>query len=350
MATEIYPNRNVELIAWNIASSCIVIFFVFWRVLARFKIKPRLWLSDYLMAIACLMNTAGNVMVIIAVHYGYGRLDADPFVTPARRVQAMRFLFYSQAISIYVMLVAKLSICAFLMVLNFSKSFRYVIWASVVTVVVCNFLIATVHLFGFCEPISMRWDPSVRGHCWPLKEKLASVITQGVANIIIDVVYSASPIVYIRQIMLPTRTRWAVQIVFFLALIGTAVSIVKLVTLAEAFTAKSNFLYGSVNGSIFSGAESALCIIIGSLPPLRKPFDKFLKMILPDRLMERIPPNPSFVNPMFSTKGSEVTSVETADADSAIFHIEGERVAGTTQVMVETGRGTSGSARREVWD
>ena len=165
------------------------------------------------------MNTAGNVMVIIAVHYGYGRLDADPFVTPARRVQAMRFLFYSQAISIYTTLIAKLSICAFLMVLNFSRWFRYVIWTSIVIVVACNFLVASVHLFGFCMPISMRWDPSVQGHCWPLKEKLASVITQGAANIVIDIVYSASPIVYIRQIRLPARTRWAVQIVFFLALL-----------------------------------------------------------------------------------------------------------------------------------
>jgi len=52
MATQIYPNRNVELIAWNIAVSCIVIFFVFWRVLVRFQINRRLWLSDYLMAIA----------------------------------------------------------------------------------------------------------------------------------------------------------------------------------------------------------------------------------------------------------------------------------------------------------
>lgn len=158
-------------------------------------------------------------MVIIAVHYGYGRLDADPFVTPARRVQAMRFLFYSQAISIYSMLVAKLSICAFLMVLKFSKWFRAVIWASVVVVVACNFLVASVHLIGYCRPISMRWDPSVRGHCWPVKEKLAAVITQGVANIVIDMVYSVSPIVYIRQIKLPARTRWAVQIIFFLALL-----------------------------------------------------------------------------------------------------------------------------------
>jgi hypothetical protein len=113
---------------------------------------------------------------------------------------------------------------------------------------------------------------------------------------------------------------------------GTAVSIVKLVTLAQAFTAKGNFLYGSVDGSILSGAESAPCMIVGSLPPLRKPFDKFLKMILPDRLMERTPPNPSFVNAVFSTKGLKVTSVDTGDADSAIFHIEGERIVRTTQV------------------
>jgi hypothetical protein len=67
MATEIYPNRNVELIAWNIVVSCIVIFFVFWRVLVRFKINPRLWLSDYLMAIACVRR---NLLVPLLMAYG----------------------------------------------------------------------------------------------------------------------------------------------------------------------------------------------------------------------------------------------------------------------------------------
>lgn len=166
-----------------------------------------------------ILNTIGNVFVMIAVHYGYGRLDADPFVTPARREQAMRFLFYSQVLSIFTMFFAKLSICVFLIVLKFSKWFRYVIWASIVVVVLCNLLYSSVHLFGFCRPISMRWDPSVRGHCWPVKERVAAVITQGTANIVIDVVYSASPIVYIRQIKLPARTRWAVQLIFFLALL-----------------------------------------------------------------------------------------------------------------------------------
>ena len=112
----------------------------------------------------------------------------------------------------------------------------------------------------------------------------------------------------------------------------------------QAFTATGNFLYGSVDGSILSGAESGLCMIIGSLPPLRKPFDRFLKMILPDHLMERAPEKPSFDAEVFSTEGSEATTM-----DSAIFYEEGEGSARTAHAMVETGRGTSSPAREGTW-
>jgi hypothetical protein len=166
-----------------------------------------------------ILNTVANISVIIAAYNGYGRLDADPFLTPARKMTTMRYLYYSQVLCIMAMFVAKMSILAFLMVLNFSKSFRYVLWASVFVVVVCNLIVSCVNLFGFCWPIAVRWNPSVKGRCWPLSERLGTVYTQAIANIVIDLVYAASPLVYIRQIKLPTRTRWAVQIIFFLALL-----------------------------------------------------------------------------------------------------------------------------------
>lgn len=166
-----------------------------------------------------ILNTAANTCVILAGYSGYGRLDADPYLTPARGITTNRYIYISGALCIMAMFAAKLSILAFLMVLNFSKSFRYVLWTSVVVVVVCNFLSSSVNVFGFCWPISKRWDPNVKGRCWPLSERLGTVYAQAIANIVVDIVYAASPLVYIRQIRLPTRTRWAVQIMFFLAVL-----------------------------------------------------------------------------------------------------------------------------------
>lgn len=63
MATEVYPNRKGELIAWNFFITILVTIFVFWRVLARFRINPRLWLSDYLMIIAWVRQLKASLFV-----------------------------------------------------------------------------------------------------------------------------------------------------------------------------------------------------------------------------------------------------------------------------------------------
>jgi hypothetical protein len=114
-----------------------------------------------------------------------------------------------------------------------------------------------------------------------------------------------------------------------------------------AFSSKANFFY-AIDGSILSGAEVGVCMIVGSLPPLRKQFDKFLKIILPKNLMESKISNPSFVIPIFSTKGSQAISGTTGDDDSAIFNTEGDLEGNqscnmkTPQLMVENRRENHG--------
>jgi hypothetical protein len=107
------------------------------------------------------------------------------------------------------------------------------------------------------------------------------------------------------------------------------------VTLTRAFSSKKNFFY-SIEGSISSGAEIAVTMIVGSLPPLRKPFDRFLKLILPENLMESKFSTPSFIIPVFSTKGSQATSGNIAEDDSAIFHRDHDQDEENTDGTVRT--------------
>jgi len=157
--------------------------------------------------------------VILAAFSGYGRFDKDPYLTSERRMTANRYMFYSMAFCTFSVFFAKLSICSFLTVLNFSKGFRYVIWMSFVMIVTFNGIWGLVNTVGYCWPVAARWDPKVVGRCWPLHEKLWSMWTQSSANIFIDIVYAISPLVYIRQIRVSRRTRWGIQLIFFLAVL-----------------------------------------------------------------------------------------------------------------------------------
>jgi hypothetical protein len=150
-----------------------------------------------------------------------GRYLADPVYknqTPADRRELQHNVFFTQIVNLYIMGVVRLSICAYLMALNFSKSFRIIIWTTTVVVVVCNFVLPSVNAFGWCVPMSMRWDPRVKGHCKSFQFRTTLAYINATANIATDLVFAAAPIVYLRAVKLSRRTQWGVRAVFLLCL------------------------------------------------------------------------------------------------------------------------------------
>jgi len=73
--------------------------------------------------------------------------------------------------------------------------------------------------------------------------------------------------------------------------------------LAHDLHVSKNTLYLNVRGSILSGAEFAITLIVACLPPLRKSFERIFKKVLPDNAGEKEQKLPSFVVPYFSTGG-----------------------------------------------
>jgi hypothetical protein len=80
-----------------------------------------------------MMNNAGMSAVIVAGFNGAGRLLRDPFWQP-NAVEKMVFqnhlTFIAQLLNVYAMWVVKMSICAYLPALNFSREYRWVVWVS----------------------------------------------------------------------------------------------------------------------------------------------------------------------------------------------------------------------------
>lgn len=301
----------------------------------RYRIRPRLWLSDYILIGAILLNTAGNSMGILFAISGQGRLDHDPFLTAEQKRIANRYNFVAAVMNVYAMFLIKLSICSYLLYLNFSKSFRIIIWASAIVVVICNFAIpATIH-WGQCRPLAFRWDTRIKGSCWPLAVRLACSYTQAGANIGTDLVFAASPLVYIQQIQLPKRTIWGVRFVFLFAIVGTSLSIAKLFDLRRVLTLKENFLYESVSLSILSVAEVGVGIITACLPPLRKTFDELLSKMMPETVWETYPTegegraqsSHNYAMPVFgfgskSSNGTTATATSDGESQRAIVREE----------------------------
>jgi hypothetical protein len=140
----------------------------------------------------------------------------DPSVLP----NLMRYSYYlwiSQLLNLIAVAVLKWSICAWLLVLNFSKLYQIVVWLSILMVTALGFLAPVLTLFG-CAPLRANWDYSYQPRkCWA-KGNLELSYSQGISNIITDVVYMAAPLIYLSRVQLSKRTQLGIRIVFLLSI------------------------------------------------------------------------------------------------------------------------------------
>jgi hypothetical protein len=107
---------------------------------------------------------------------GGGRHIYDPFMTPERLRNYLYYLWMGQLFNLIGMALIKLSVCAYIFLLDFSQGFRIVIWLSVVLHVVINVVFVCVIMFGECKPISKHWDATGTqpGSCWSAKPRVIS--------------------------------------------------------------------------------------------------------------------------------------------------------------------------------
>ena len=107
---------------------------------------------------------------------GGGRHVWDPIQTPANLEKYMKWLWFGQLFNLYGMALIKLSICAYILMLDFSRCYRNIIWLSVVIHVGINFVFPSVILLGECQPISKHWDVAGTqpGSCWSDKPRVIS--------------------------------------------------------------------------------------------------------------------------------------------------------------------------------
>lgn len=153
--------------------------------------------------------------------YGGGKHVWDPFMTPQRLEKQLYYVWLSQILNLYGMALVKLSVCAYIFMLDFSKTFRIMIWISIVVHVGINFVFPTVVLFGECTPYSKHWDVTGTkpGSCWGSEPRVISGYSGAAVNIATDLLYTMAPLVYISRVQLSKRTIWGVRAVFLCGLV-----------------------------------------------------------------------------------------------------------------------------------
>jgi hypothetical protein len=141
----------------------------------------------------------------------------DPTVFPQLR-QYSYYLWIDQILNLIAVSFLKWSICAWLLVLNFSRVYQAIIWLSILMVTALNFLAPILTLMG-CVPLEKSWNYGYQGdgYCWA-RGNIYLSYTQGISNIITDIVYMAAPLIYLSRVQLSKRTQIGIRIVFLMSI------------------------------------------------------------------------------------------------------------------------------------
>ncbi|KAF3035829.1 hypothetical protein E8E12_006436 [Didymella heteroderae] len=281
-AAQEWPNHRLKVMVpmWSLltVSTC----FLVWRIAYGIKSRRRFLVCDYLLIVACCLNITATSLTQVIVHLGLGRHIMDPSVLPNIR-QYSYLLWIDQIVNVIAVAFLKWSICAWLLILNFSKTYQIIVWLSILMVTALNFLAPVLTFLG-CVPLEKNWNFAYQGSfkCWAVGGLKLSY-TQGVSNIVTDIVYMAAPLIYLSNVQLSRRTQWGIRVVFLLSIPATICSIFKTVELRTIFTTQDP-TWDGVDITIWSQAELSLGILIASLPPLRKALISVFQRILPSTL------------------------------------------------------------------
>ena len=179
-------------------------------LIVALRLATRIWLvknvgwDDYTIIAATLGIIIGCCLVIVQVHYGFGRHRVH--LTDWEYIEFTKYAFGEWIQTFQTLMFTKLSICFFLLRLPVKKRYIRPIQGTIGVLIVSNVILTFVWCFQ-CNPTDGAWNKKKPAKCFTDAQLQRIILSQGIISIVSDFVLALFPIVLLWKVQIQTRIK-----------------------------------------------------------------------------------------------------------------------------------------------
>ena len=201
-------NRDDNQGGGIIASEVITTFLTSLTVALRFA--TRLWIvrnigwDDYTILFAAFGKIIGSGLVLVEVHYGFGRHKVE--LTRWQYIEFMKYSYGEWIQTFQTLMFTKISICLFLLRIPVEKHLIRPIQGAIAVLIISNIVLTLLWIFQ-CNPIASAWNKQTPGSCFTDGQLQRIIISQALISIISDFMLALFPIVLLWNVQIAPRIK-----------------------------------------------------------------------------------------------------------------------------------------------
>lgn len=204
MSSQGVANDGAGLIATTVTVSVLASTVVALRLATRIWIVRSVGWDDYTIICAAFGIIVSTGLVIVEVHYGFGRHKTD--LSHWQFIEFMKYSYGEWIQTFQTLMFTKISICLFLLRIPVERYLIRPIQGAIVFLIVTNIVLTLVWIFQ-CNPIARAWNTQTPGHCLSNGQLQRVIISQAIISIISDFLLALFPIVLLWKVQISSRIK-----------------------------------------------------------------------------------------------------------------------------------------------
>lgn len=197
-------NRQGAMLGTTITVTSLTTLVVILRMATRIRLVRNVGWDDYTIVAACLGHIVALGLVVMELHYGFGRHRY--YLTQRQFTEFMKYSYGEWIQTFQTLMFTKISICILLLRIPVEKFIVRPLQGAIAFLIVTNVVLTLLWIFQ-CNPIAGSWDKMRPAKCFTDAQLQRIIISQAIISIISDFVLALFPIVIFWKVQIELRIK-----------------------------------------------------------------------------------------------------------------------------------------------